>query len=125
MDGGLAEQSAAQAVGGQGDLAHFDAGHAGDAVMFGEPLGEHGEARLHQRACGKVLGDQLAEEGRGLVGDALTEQEAVFRIEERVGVGLIQTAQLKPLAGEILREALGAGVGEQAVHLRTEGFGTA
>ena len=69
----LAEQSAAQAVGGQGDFAHFDAGHAGDAVMFGEPLGEHGEARLHQRACGKVLGDQLAEEGGRLVGDALSE----------------------------------------------------
>ena len=73
MDGGLAEQASAQAVGGQGDFAHFDAADAGDAVMFREPLGEHREARLHQRTRGKVLGDQLAEEGGRLVGDALSE----------------------------------------------------
>ena len=122
MDGSLAEQAAAEAFGWQGDLTLFDARDSGDAVVFSESLGEHREAGFHQGTSGEIFRNQLADEGWGFVGDALSEQEAVFRVEERVGVGFVQTSQLEPLAGEVLIKAFGARIGEQAIDLVAEDF---
>ena len=67
-----------------------------------------------------VLHDQFAEEGRSLLGDALPEQEAILRVEERVGVGLVEATEFEPLTGEVPGEAFGARVGEQAIDLSPE-----
>ena len=73
MDGSLAEQATAEAFGRQGDFAYFHACDTGDAVVFGESLGEHREAGLHQGTSGEIFRNQLADEGWGFAGDALSE----------------------------------------------------
>ena len=73
MDGSLAEQATAEAFGWQGDLTLFDARDAGDAIVFGESLGEHCEAGFHQGTSGEIFRNQLADEGWGFAGDALSE----------------------------------------------------
>ena len=92
MDRGLAEQATAQAVGREGDLTLFDALDSLDAIMFGETLSQHREAGLQQRASREILSDQLTKEGGGFVGDTLAKEETIFRVEQGVGIGLVEPA---------------------------------
>ena len=101
----------------QRNPAHLHSGDTFDAVVLGETLREHGEARLEQGGDGEVLADELAQKGTRFPRHAFVQEKTVLGVKLRIGGGFVEAAELEPLVGKSLDEALAARVGEKTVHL--------
>ena len=119
----MGEQSAAVVFGLQRDLAEGDAFDAGDVVVPGEAVVQHGPIGVEEVGDVEVLCEDLGEEAAGLGEHGGLEGIVIFRIELLVGRGGVDVAQGQPLVGEVAHEALRAAIGEESVGLGAQGGG--
>ena len=99
------------------------AGHAGDAIVFGQPAIQERELRVDQVGETEVLTDQLGEEQRGFASDRVAEQFVVFGVELFVRRGGVDLVEPQPLAKEVVDEPGRFLVVEHPVDLTGEHLG--
>ena len=113
----LGEQAAAVRARRKRDAADLYAVDSRNPVMHGEPLGEHCEVCIDERACGLVFGDQLADERPRLGHHVPLQWQRKLRVEIAVGVGLFDAVEFEPLVSEVGDESIAPRIGQEPVDL--------
>ena len=120
--GAHSEEAAAVVLGLERDALEAFGLRFGQAVEIAEAAVRHRPVGVDEGVDGQVLAEHFAEVFDDLAAHARLEPGIVVRVEFLVGREHADAVELEPLAGEVVDEAAGALVREQAVDLLAKVF---
>ena len=115
----LSQDSAADGVFRERDLAHRDSADAGDAIVFRQTFVEEGEVGIDDGARREVAVEEFLDEETGFFDGGELERVVEFVVViEGAGRGaVVDLAEVEPVVGQSVDEAAGLRVVEQAIRL--------